>query len=80
MFLCKVYPDSSSFIKLVIQDMIFRQGLYHIMENINKWGVSDHVELLRIQNKQTKEKLRLHFCEVDEGHSSLVKNPQKTYR
>ena len=27
---------------------------------------SDHVELLRIQDKQTKESVRLHCCEVDE--------------
>lgn len=56
----------------------FIPGLYHIMETINKFGLFDHVELCRIQDKLTKEKVRLYCYEVDGASGSVVqKNNEK---
>ena len=48
------------------------------METINKFGLFDHVELCRIQDKLTKEKVRLYCYEVDGASGSVVqKNNEK---
>lgn len=49
------------------------------METINKFGLFDHVELCRIQDKLTKEKVRLYCYEVDGANGSVVQKNNKKH-